>query len=126
MNVPAINLGCPKNCVDLEQLLGSINCKDLHIVDDVETAEIVIINTCAFIQPAIQESLETIFEVSALKQKKLQKLIVTGCLPQRFGSELAQQLPEADFVITTRNISHACEKLVSTLGINHPTKQNNM
>jgi len=124
MNVAAINLGCPKNCVDLEQLLGSICCDDLHIVDDVEKAEVVIINTCAFIQPAIQESLETIFEVSTLKQKNLKKLIVTGCLPQRFGTELAEQLPEADFFITTRNISHACEELVSMLGVNPPNRQN--
>ena len=117
MKLAAFNLGCPKNCVDLEELLGAMQNHDIAIVEDISEADIAIVNTCAFIQPAIEESLETIFELHEFKRSGLHKLIVTGCLPQRYGMEIHKDLPEVDLFITSRNIYKIKEILLNNLGI---------
>lgn len=95
--VGLINLGCPKNLVDAEYLLGSWQEQGHQITVDPAKADIVIINTCSFIRSAKEESIETILKIARLKKKgKLKKLVVAGCLVREFGQDLRQQLPEVD------------------------------
>ena len=95
-NVAVISLGCDKNRVDTEHMLYSISRGDYSICD-VSDADVVIINTCAFIESARQESIDVILSCAELKKTgKLKKLIVTGCLPQKHLSELKTALPEVD------------------------------
>ena len=93
-----VSLGCPKNQVDTEVLLGSLAKDGLIPVVSREEADVVIVNTCAFIQEAVEESIETILEAAeAKKAGNLATLIVTGCLPQRYGKKLVRSMPEVDF-----------------------------
>jgi ribosomal protein S12 methylthiotransferase len=99
--VRMISLGCPKNLVDSEVMLGLLREKGWapSATDD---ADVVIVNTCGFIREAKEESIETILTMAAAKEKgKAQKLVVTGCLPQRYGKELLRELPEVDFFVGT-------------------------
>jgi ribosomal protein S12 methylthiotransferase len=92
-----ISLGCPKNRVDSEVLLGLLGEDGLVPTPSLNEADVVIINTCAFIQEAVQESIEAILEATQAKEKRTgTKLIVTGCLPQRYGEELAREIPQVD------------------------------
>jgi ribosomal protein S12 methylthiotransferase len=92
-----ISLGCPKNQVDSEVLLGLLTRDGLVYTSSVEEADIAIVNTCAFIQEAVQESIEVILELVQVKKKgEINKLIVTGCLPQRYGEGVAKEIPEVD------------------------------
>jgi ribosomal protein S12 methylthiotransferase len=99
--VRMISLGCPKNLVDSEVMLGLLKEKGWtpSATDD---AQVVIINTCGFIREAKEESIETILNLAAAKEGgRVQKLVVTGCLPQRYGRELLRELPEVDFFVGT-------------------------
>jgi ribosomal protein S12 methylthiotransferase len=97
-----ISLGCPKNQVDSEVILGLLAHDGLVLTSSVEEADVVIVNTCAFIQEAVQESIEVILELVQLKGKgAINKLIVTGCLPQRYGEGVAKEIPEVDLWIGT-------------------------
>jgi ribosomal protein S12 methylthiotransferase len=92
-----ISLGCPKNQVDSEVLLGLLARDGLMCTSSVEEADIVIVNTCAFIQEAVQESIEVILELAQAKERgAISKLIVTGCLPQRYGEGVVREIPEVD------------------------------
>ncbi len=94
-----ISLGCDKNRVDTEKLIGLLKAKGCRLTDDIAEAEILIVNTCAFLQSAREEAIETILDCSGYKTQKLQKLIVTGCLPQKFIDELFSPLQEADIFL---------------------------
>lgn len=95
-----ISLGCPKNLVDSEIMIGSLLKADYQVVQNPEEAETVIVNTCGFIEDAKKESLSTIFEMSELKESgKLQQLVVAGCLTQRYKDKLVEDLPEADVFV---------------------------
>ncbi len=91
-----ISLGCDKNRVDTEKLLGLLKEKRCSLTDDIERAQILIINTCAFLQSARLEAIETILEGSGYKKGCLEKIVVTGCLPQKFIDELFSPLAEVD------------------------------
>lgn len=92
-----ISLGCSKNRVDSENMLGMLRQRGYTIVNDPEQAELIIVNTCGFIEPAKEESIETIFEMAQYKQSgRLKLLLVTGCLSQRYGRELKEEMPEVD------------------------------
>ena len=92
-----ISLGCPKNQVDSEVILGCLVRDGWVPTPTLEEADVAIVNTCAFLQAAVQESLETILEVVQEKEKgNVKQLVVTGCLPQRYGEEIVQELPEVD------------------------------
>jgi len=100
--VGAISLGCPKNLVDTEIMLGILSQTGYHIVSSEKGSEILIINTCAFIESACQESLDTIQEMVEYKKKNPQrKIIVTGCLPQRYSRDLLRKIPEIDALLGT-------------------------
>ncbi len=102
MNILFISLGCDKNLVDSEVMLG-ILAKDGHqMVDDENLADIIIINTCCFIHDAKEESIQNILEMAQLKETgRLKALIVTGCLAQRYKEEIIQEIPEVDAVLGT-------------------------
>ena len=94
-----ISLGCDKNRVDTEKLLGLLKAKGCALTDDLSKAQIVIINTCAFLQSSREEAIETIIECAEYKNKNLEKIVVTGCLPQKFIGELFEPLNEADIFL---------------------------
>lgn len=96
-NVFLISLGCSKNLVDSEYLLGFIRASGNNIVSNLDKAEKVVINTCGFIQPAVEETIDTILRMVDLKEKgKLKGLVVTGCFVQRYGYKLLKEIPEVD------------------------------
>ncbi|MEP6937418.1 MAG: 30S ribosomal protein S12 methylthiotransferase RimO [Chthoniobacterales bacterium] len=99
--VGMISLGCAKNLVDAEIMLGSVVQRGMEVTADAEEADVLVINTCAFIDSAKQESIDAILEADQLRRdnKPGQKLIVSGCMSQRFSSELRAQLPEVDAFI---------------------------
>jgi ribosomal protein S12 methylthiotransferase len=93
----AVSLGCPKNLVDTEIMLGRLTCEGWEVVDDPQAASLLLVNTCAFIAPASQEAVDTILEMARYKENGFGKLLaVTGCLVQRYGTELERLLPEVD------------------------------
>lgn len=96
----AISLGCPKNLVDTEIMLGLLGQEGWEVVATPEAANLLLVNTCGFIQDACQEAVDTILELARYKEADPGKrLVVTGCLVQRYGPDLAAQLPEVDFLI---------------------------
>jgi ribosomal protein S12 methylthiotransferase len=107
--VAIVTLGCPKNQVDSELMSGRIGEK-YQIVDGAEQADIIIVNTCTFIESAKAESIETILEMAQFKEDgKCKTLVATGCLAQRYGDELLTEIPELDGVLGTGNISEVLE-----------------
>ena len=100
-----ISLGCARNLVDSEVMAGVLHQNDYELVPEPETADIVLINTCGFIAAAKEESIDTILDVARLKETgKLKKLVVAGCLSQRYPNELAKELPEVDLFIGTGEV----------------------
>src|SRR5467141_185382 len=98
VRVGLISLGCAKNLVDAEIMLGSLMQNGIEITNDAAQADVLIVNTCSFIDSAQEESVDTILESAELREAKNrgQGLIVAGCLPQRFRDELPKLLPEVD------------------------------
>ena len=95
--VGMISLGCPKNLVDAEIMLGQLRAEsDVAITNDLDEADVVIVNTCGFIDAAKQESIDTILEVADRKGKGVERLIVTGCMVQKYRGELQESIPEID------------------------------
>ncbi len=113
--VGMISLGCPKNRVDAELILKRLADARYIIVDDADGADIVIVITCAFIEDAKRESIDTILEMADLKgDKRLKKIIVTGCLAQRYNEEILSDIPEADGVIglgANEDIVEICDRV---------------
>lgn len=100
--VHLISLGCSKNRVDSEVMVGKLQQGSFELVDAPDQADVIVVNTCSFIRPATEESLETIVEMAKFKQTgQCEKLIVTGCLVQRFGKDLETELPEVDHFLGT-------------------------
>ena len=101
-----ISLGCPKNLIDSEIMLGMLNRGMFEITTDIKNADIIIVNTCAFIDDAKEEAVDTILGAAALKKYgKLKVLAVTGCLAQRYREEIVSEIPEVDVVLGTGNIA---------------------
>jgi ribosomal protein S12 methylthiotransferase len=96
------SLGCSKNLVDAEIMMGILNKKGYKLVGDFEDADIILVNTCGFIESAKQESIDTILDLAQLKETgNLKLLIVTGCLAQRYSEELQAEIPEIDAIVGT-------------------------
>ncbi len=110
--VSLVSLGCSKNLVDAEEMLGLLEADGYEIVADEEDAEIMIVNTCAFIDSAKQESIDCILEHAKYKENdKNRILVVTGCMSQRYKKELKAELPEVDIVIGTNEYNKIAEIL---------------
>lgn len=113
MKVLLISLGCDKNLVDSEVTLGLLNKAGHQLTNDETEADVVVVNTCAFISDAKEESINTIIEMGELKKTgKLKKLIVAGCLSQRYKDEIMKELPEIDVIIGATNY----DKIVEAIG----------
>ena len=100
--VALVALGCPKNTVDAEVMLGDLQRQGLRIVSDPAEAEVIIVNTCAFVEDAKRESIAAIMEAAQLKADRntpARALYVTGCMAQRYADELADELPEVDAIV---------------------------
>jgi ribosomal protein S12 methylthiotransferase len=111
-----VTLGCSKNLVDSEVLLGQLKVGKAHIVDDVEDADIAVINTCGFIEAAKQESIDAILEaVNRKSQGVLKKVVVMGCLSERFAKDLAAEIPNVDAYFG----SHHLAQVVRELGVDY-------
>jgi ribosomal protein S12 methylthiotransferase len=106
-----ISLGCDKNRVDTEKLLGLIQQRGYTMTQDLSEAQIVIINTCAFLNSARQEAIQTILECAEYKNRRLEKLVVTGCLPQKFIDELFAPLQEVDVFLGINDYQKIFEAL---------------
>ena len=112
MNVLCISLGCDKNLVDSEMMLGLLNQKGYSFTSDEQEADIILINTCCFIGDAKEESVNTILEMAELKkQGRLKALIVTGCLAQRYKQEILDEIPEVDGILGTAGIDEIAEEM---------------
>ena len=104
MNVLFVSLGCDKNLVDSEEMLGALADRGFVITDDENKADVIVVNTCSFIHDAMDESVQTLLEMSEYKKKGTCKaLLVTGCLAQRFKDDILQELPEVDAVFGTNS-----------------------
>ncbi|MBQ4131418.1 MAG: 30S ribosomal protein S12 methylthiotransferase RimO [Clostridia bacterium] len=101
VKIGMVSLGCPKNQVDAERMLAELKSADFEITNDEEQADVIIVNTCGFIESAKSEAIENIIEVSAFKQSgNLKALIVTGCLAERYKDQILNEIPEVDSVVT--------------------------
>jgi ribosomal protein S12 methylthiotransferase len=107
-----VSLGCPKNLVDSQVMLGKLENDRYEIAKEPDQAEVIIVNTCSFIQAAKEESIETILEMSQFKEEgNCKALVVSGCLPQRYAKELEKEMPEVDLMIGTGQYHKITEHL---------------
>ncbi len=125
--VGMISLGCPKNQVDGEMMLSKLNKNGFQIVADIEDSDVMVINTCGFIESAKTEAIETILEVAEYKKAGLiSAVVVTGCLAERYQDEILKEIPEVDAVIgigADADIVKTCRKaLVGVKTSNYPDK----
>jgi ribosomal protein S12 methylthiotransferase len=116
MNVLFISLGCDKNLVDSEVMLGLLADKGYQMIDDETQADVIVVNTCCFIHDAKEESIQTILEMAEYKKTgPLKALIVTGCLAQRYHKEIVEEIPEVDAVLGTTSYDKIVEAIDKAL-----------
>src|SRR5437016_8632272 len=102
VKVGFVSLGCPKNLVDSEVMMGMLQRGGAHITSRTDEADVIVVNTCSFIDTAKQESVDTILEMAQHKiSGKAQKLVVAGCLIERYRDEIQKNIPEVDAVVGT-------------------------
>ncbi len=124
IRVGMIGLGCAKNLVDGEVMLGHLVEHGARIVSDPDDAEVVIVNTCGFIEDAKRESIEAIIEVARRKgQGRLRRLVVAGCMAQRYAEELAAEVPEIDAFVGLDELERAPEAVLGALGHHVPDQR---
>lgn len=123
MNIMFVSLGCDKNLVDTEMMLGLLQGKGLAFTDDENEADVIVVNTCCFIGDAKEESIQTLLEMAELKKTgRLKGLIAAGCLAQRYQEEIAREIPEVDALLGTtalEEIAEAVEEVLEGGGSNH-------
>src|SRR6202035_2708646 len=113
--VHLISLGCPKNTADSELMLGALVRAGYDVTMDPQQAQVLLVNTCAFIEPAKKESIDAILAAAEVKKNGTGKrLVVAGCLSQRYGAELREELPEVDIFVGTGNFLDLPELLRRT------------
>src|SRR5215208_562276 len=114
MKIGMISLGCPKNLVDSEVMLGLAQQHGHQLTRDAAEADVLVVNTCAFIDKAKQESIDTILEMAEHKKTgACRKLVVTGCMAERYRDELKAQIPEIDAVLGTGEVP----EIVNAIGV---------
>src|ERR1700679_2917750 len=110
--VAVISLGCPKNTVDSEVMLGKLAKDHYILVKDPAEAEVVIVNTCGFIEASKKESIDTILDVAKLRKSgNLKSLVVGGCLAHRYGDELKKELPEIDILFGLNEVENVARQI---------------
>src|SRR5438552_12892239 len=126
MKIGMISLGCPKNLVDSEVMLGLAQQSGHQLTRDAAEADVLVVNTCAFIDKAKQESIDTILEMAELKKTgKCQRLVVTGCMAERYREELREQIPEIDAVLGTGEVPEIVAAIAPT-GLRDSETQRNL
>jgi len=118
--VAFVTLGCPKNQVDSEVMLGRLHQAGFATTHDLSLADVAVVNTCAFLQAAVEEGLETIIDVARLKSANLKGLVVTGCMSQRYSGQLLEEIPEIDAIVGTGavdEIVEVCRNVLSEKGV---------
>lgn len=117
MNLLFISLGCDKNLVDTEKMLGLLGHEGYSFVDDETEADVIVVNTCCFIGDAKEESINTILEMARMKEEgRCKALIVTGCLAQRYKEEITTEIPEVDAVLGTTSYEEIATAVKTALG----------
>src|ERR1041385_4639450 len=96
-----VSLGCPKNLVDSEVMMGMLSQAGAELVPRAEDADVIVVNTCSFIESAQQESVNTILEMARHKSRSAKRLVVAGCLVERFRDEIRKNIREVDAVVGT-------------------------
>lgn len=109
LKVGFVSLGCPKNLVDSEVMMGMLAQAGAELVPRAEDAEVIVVNTCSFIESAQQESVNTILEMAQQKSSKAKRLVVAGCLVERFRDEIRKNIPEVDAVVGTGELERILE-----------------
>lgn len=118
MKIKLVTLGCAKNLVDSEYIAGGLQSGGVELTDESENIDAIIINTCGFIESAKEESIDTIFDAVGLKkQGKCHKVIVTGCLSQRYGPELRKEIPEIDAIYGNRDLKKIVQEIAQQLDL---------
>ena len=116
MKLLFISLGCDKNLVDSEYMIGMLTNHGIELTDDETEADIIIVNSCCFIGDAKEESINTILEMAQQKKTgKCRSLIVTGCLTQRYQEEVKQEIPEVDAILGTNSYDSIWDAVKETL-----------
>ncbi len=110
-----VSLGCPKNQVDTEVMLGSVRDAGHVLIDDASAADVIVVNTCAFIDAAKEESVDAILEMAEHEKGACKKLVVTGCLAQRHSAELTADIPEIDHILGSADF-HAIADVLGQIG----------
>ena len=106
--VAIVTLGCGRNEVDSQNAAGLLEASGYRVVADPERADAVVVNTCAFVEAAKRESIETVLDAAALKEQgRARTVLVTGCLAERYTEELRAELPEADAIVPFRRLRQA-------------------
>ncbi len=118
--VALVSLGCAKNLVDSEVMLGVLEQAGYEVVEDVAQADAIIVNTCAFIEPAVNEAVEALLDLAEMKAGRCRALICAGCLAQRYGGDLAEQLAEVDAFVGPDGVPEIARIVSETLGGGHP------
>jgi ribosomal protein S12 methylthiotransferase len=120
LKIGFVSLGCPKNLVDSEVMMGQLAARGHELTPDAAAADVLVVNTCSFIDPAKQESIDTILEMAEYKKVgRARKLVVAGCLVERYREDIRKQLPEVDALIGTNEIEKivaVCEAAEGTEG----------
>src|SRR6266568_1273427 len=115
-----VSLGCPKNLVDSEVMMGMLAQAGAELVPRAEDADVIVVNTCSFIESAQQESVNTILEMARHKSGKARKLVVAGCLVERFRDEIRKNIPEVDAVVGTGEL----ENILAAAGVDNVARDN--
>ena len=116
MNVGFVSLGCSKNLLDTEMVIGLFRRNNFNIVNDPANADIIVVNTCGFIGPAKEEAVNTILEMAEYKKQKCKYLIVMGCLIERYKEELKKEMPEVDLFIKFSEYNSFWDQVESVIG----------
>ena len=111
MNVGFISLGCSKNLIDTEVAIGKFKSHDFNIVNDPKEADIIVVNTCGFIESAKEEAINTILEMAEYKNGRCKFLIAMGCLVQRYYKELVKEIPEVDLFLKIEDYNRLWDKV---------------
>ena len=111
MNVGFISLGCSKNLIDTEVTIGKFKSHEFNIVNDPKEADIIVVNTCGFIESAKEEAINTILEMAEYKNGRCKFLIAMGCLVQRYYDELSKEMPEVDLFLKIEDYNRLWDKV---------------
>lgn len=116
MNIFFVSLGCDKNLVDSEMMITSLRKNGFVLTDDIEDADVIVVNTCCFIGDAKEESINTLIEMGGYKDGRCKLLVAAGCLAQRYHNEIKEDIPEVDLIVGTMGYEDLSEKINEALG----------